>query len=51
MKSAKGAAARRQTAKELAGPSDGAPDTVPVLREFPQSGKNSTVLTELISLC
>jgi hypothetical protein len=34
LESAKGAAARRQTAKELAGPSGGALDTVPVLREF-----------------
>ena len=32
--SAKGAAARRQTAKELSDTSGGAPDTAPVLREF-----------------
>ncbi len=35
--SAKGAAARRQTAKELGKPSGGEPDTAPVLREFPGS--------------
>jgi hypothetical protein len=36
-KSAKGADARRHTAKKLAGPLGGALDTAPVLREFLQS--------------
>ncbi len=35
MESAKGAAARRQTAKKPAHIAGGAPDTAPVLREFP----------------
>jgi hypothetical protein len=37
LKSAKGADARRQTVEELANPSGGALDTVPVLRGFPNN--------------
>jgi hypothetical protein len=41
--SAKGADARRQTAKKLDGPSGGSPDTVPVLREFSNTADHSDV--------
>jgi hypothetical protein len=40
LRSAKGADARRQTAKELAKDLGGAPDTAPLLREFLNSIKN-----------
>ena len=41
LESAKGADARRHTAKKLAGPLGGALDTPPVLREFLQSAKGA----------
>jgi protein ImuB len=43
LEGAKGAAARRQTAKELSGISGGALDTAPVLREFLQNPGCATV--------
>ncbi|HEX4807918.1 MAG TPA: hypothetical protein VH325_03260, partial [Bryobacteraceae bacterium] len=41
LKSAKGADARRQARKELVYPLGGAPDSVPVLREFRRSAKGA----------
>jgi hypothetical protein len=48
LKSAKGAAARRQTVKELRGSLGGALDTAPVLREFLKSAKGAVARRQTV---